>query len=484
MHDNNFFNDIKLNGDNQDCKIIDNYRIDFYTPDKSYLDEDNTISVNNVSQISELSNFSSGRFNVNIDSLVFKCCYINSPMPLQSKSLFISYTGARSTNSTIPFFSRWSYYKLRSNACFLGIDDPMYSEYPNLALGWYYGTKDKCYIDYTLQIIESICKKQNIPQHNCIFFSSSGGGYASILASICLPNTLSISINPQLYISTYIYAEVFSKITGIDLNAQDNLLRNDLVQKISKQSNSKHVIIVNILAEYDYSSVVKFAKEFGINSLRYGLNHIKDNILIWIYEAIPEINKTAHVTFETKQIYKIIEYISLEFKNNPSFHVDDYQPLAVLTNEIWYDTSKLHYQISFHPTYSFIFHNNDSINLQYKVLCTGCMIKEVKEVSLNSKEQNYNYYNFSLPCKSGFYIITFCISNLNFNQFSYGLYDIARRKPIKIYESEVITDHVYSLSFELSCSKEEKISFLIYSGILGKTQGNHVTIKSLRLFRK
>ena len=428
-----------LKGNNEDSLVINKYRSEYYKSDKQLITNDNTLSLSNLSEVSKIH---SGRFDISIDSVLLKCCYIDSPCRSLKKpeTLFISYNGSRLINSPSPNFPRWSYYKLR-NACFLGIDDPMYTQFPSLLLGWYYGTKDKCYIDYTIQVVKAVCQSKEIPLHNCVFFSSSGGGYASILAAIATPNTLSISINPQLYINTYVYAKNFFSITNINLDSKDILLRNNLAKKIYTQSSSKHVIIVNVLAEYDYSSVVKFAKEFGVCSLRYGLNQIKENILIWVYQAIPEHNKTAHVAFETKQIYKLIEYISLEFKNDPKFDVNKYQPIAVLTNELWFASSKLQNQISLAQNYSFTFYEK-------KENVCNTLLSQFVNIYIKPTKSNYNFYDIPIKKMHTHYSIVFNKLESNASKFSYGIYNRQTKKFIKLVEDE-ISNKEYILNFVL-----------------------------------
>ena len=104
---------------------------------------------------------------------------------------------------------------------YLGIEDPMYYKYNELRLGFFYGSKERSYIADSLIIIKKICDKYNILYDNIIFFSSSGGGYASLYASTLVDNSISISINPQLYIQWYSYAKEFSKITNINLEEND-----------------------------------------------------------------------------------------------------------------------------------------------------------------------------------------------------------------------------------------------------------------------
>lgn len=458
-----------LKGNNKDSSLINEYRSDYYKLDRQLVSNDNTLSISNLDEISKIH---SGRFDVTIDSILCKCCYIDSPSgSLPPNMLFISFSGRRHLDAP-PCFPRWGYYKLR-NACFLGIDDPMYTQFPNLLLGWYYGTKEKCYIDHTIQIVNAVCQNKHIPLSNCVFFSSSGGGYAAILAAIAAPNTLSISINPQLYINTYPYAKDFFSITNIDLDAKDLLLRNNLAKKIAIQSNSKHVIIVNVLSEYDYTSAVKFANEFGIYNLRYGLNQINENVLIWIYQAVPKLNETAHFVFETKQIYKLIEYISLEFKNNSKFDVNKYQNLAVLTNELWFASSKLEYQISFMQNCSFTFCENSS-NICERLL------SKFDNIYLKPSKSNYNFYDIPLKKLNSHYSIVFSNLESNTSKFSYGIFNHQTKKFIKIIE-DYIQNKEYIFNFQVDCQITTDISFLIYAGVFSKTQDCYLKIGSLKI---
>ena len=261
--------------------------------------------------------------------------------------------------------------------------------------------------------------------------------------------------------------------TNIDLDSKDLLLRNNLAKKIATQSRSKHVIIVNVLSEYDYLSAVKFANEFGVYNIRYGLNQIKENILIWIYQAVPESNKTAHIAFETKQIYKLIEYISLEFKNNSKFDVNKYQDLAVLTNELWIASSKQKNQISSMQDYSFTFYENNS------GICER-LLSQFDNVYIQPNKSNYNFYDIPLKNLNTRYSITFSNLESNTNKFSYGIYNRQTKKFIKLVE-DYIQNKEYVLNFQVECQKYTDISLLIYAGVFSKTKDCYLKIGSLKV---
>ena len=311
-------------------------RSEIYCYDKSILN----------CHVSDFANFDfSGRFDFVDKDVKLQCLFINNVE--HSKKLYIVYNAARKSISLNEpnYFNRWSYYKI-IDGCFLGIDDPMYLIHPELLLGWFWGTKDVCYIDNTARLIKIICNTKKIPLSECTFFSSSGGGFSSILGAIAIPGSLSVSINPQLYIQNWLYTKKFEDIVGVSLSAPDPLLRNDLAQKIKRESKSKHIIIVNIQSAHDYEDAIKLANEFGHKKIRYGLNLISQKLLIWVYDAIPKVNENAHTTFENKQIFKFIEYIAGEFRKNDDFNPDKYQYLVIIINEIWREQSRVVRELS------------------------------------------------------------------------------------------------------------------------------------------
>lgn len=311
-------------------------RAEIYNYDKNILD----------CHVVDFENFDfSGRFDFVDENIKLQCLFINSCD--DTKKLHIVYNAARNAIflEEPNYFNRWSYYKI-IDGCFLGIDDPMYLIHPKLLLGWFWGTKDICYIDNTARLIKKICDKKEIPLSECTFFSSSGGGFASILGAIAVPGSLSISINPQLYIQNWVYTKKFEEIVGVSLSEPDPLLRNNLALKITNESKSKHIIIVNIQSVHDFTDALKLANDFGVKQLRYGLNLIRKNLLVWVYDAMPKVNCNAHTTFENKQIFKFIEYIANQFRQSDYFDTDKYQNIVTIINEIWHEQSRMIRQFS------------------------------------------------------------------------------------------------------------------------------------------
>lgn len=273
----------------------------------------------------------SGLCRKTINGVIFSCLFIKG----KGDSLSVVFSGARMADHnyiTNPRISRWSYYKM-FDCCMLGFDDPMYYKYPGLNLGWYYGDGERFYINDMLSVVDDVVNDNRLDRSKVTFFSSSGGGYAALMASLLYPGSLSISFNPQIYIQNWNYFPEFSRITGIKASWQDKFHRFNPVPLLEK-SRSRHLICVNIESKEDMETQLKPLVKALDMKVRYGLS-VHGNVLLWLYDAAGA--PMAHVAYETKAIFCAIDYIADHFKNDVNFDVDKYQPLALLINELWRD---------------------------------------------------------------------------------------------------------------------------------------------------
>lgn len=275
----------------------------------------------------------SGKFIETVNGVDLSCFYADG----SNSELYVVFNGAANETHDYylnPNFPRWTYHTLLDGS-FLAFDDPMYSKYPDLKLGWYYGDPGHSFIADCLSVVRNVMTQKGIPDNQATFFSSSGGGYAAIIAASMMPETLSISINPQLNIGNWpAYSKSFMDITGIDLKVPDKLHRNKII-KLIKQSCSHHVIVMNASAVDDIvTQLCPFLDDLGKPHLRYGLN-VYDNVLIWLYDAPGA--PSAHTSFETRYIFGIIDHIAHKFRTSDKFFIEKYQPLALVVNEAWHD---------------------------------------------------------------------------------------------------------------------------------------------------
>lgn len=446
-----------------------------------FLDPNKKLFNHNLGHIDSLEKLyetiESGTFSIDLDNAHFRCVFNKN----KGDFLYVSYNGSRkNTINYNPQFPRWSYSSIY-NGYYLGIDDPMYFKYKDLKLGWYYGTKTHSYIKSSINIVMTIAKKFNIKNNKIIFFSSSGGGYASIYAASLIENSLSISINPQIYLHKYPQSNEFENITGISLNCKDILLRNN-IDKIIIKSHSNHLIIVNAECYHDYYFHLKpLCSSLNIK-IRYGLN-IKDNVMIWIYDSVGAPN--AHSLFETKSIFTFIDYIAKQWHFGLLSKIPDkIQENVILINEMWRE-------------YSLI--KKDNLILKNKldrqkatniiILNESLKIDSIKDI------QQINIKNFLIkpkPIRNNYskiiniesntrYTITidYIESNTNIDKFTGGLYDFKNKTIIyyNIYKFDT------NIKINFIAGDVENIYFLIYAGIQGSTQNNSIYIKNISILK-
>lgn len=177
-------------------------------------------------------------------------------------------------------FKRWSWHPF-VDGTLLNIDDPMIQQHKGLELGWYIGTDEVDYCDYVVEIVRSFAEK--IKSEEVIFYGSSGGGAAAIRCAAKYKGSISVTINPQLFLSAYSYADSFQRITHLNLR-EDALQRENAGKYIlAENAESKHIICINRKSENDRIQLGHFV-ENG-NEMDIGLHPVADNCILWLYDA-------------------------------------------------------------------------------------------------------------------------------------------------------------------------------------------------------
>lgn len=271
-----------------------------------------------------------GRFRVWQSEAKFECLYDRK---IDSEYLYVFLNGSRGETPDkfvpLPRFGRWSWHGL-FNGSTLYIEDPMLYKYDDLNLGWYYGTEDVSYLDLTLNIVKSIAARTGNPK--VIFYGSSGGGYAALHLASILPNSFAISINPQIELDKWGSAGDFSRITEIDLLADDIHHRNSTAKRL-KESNSKFLIIQNTLSIDDCKlhlfplcKAMDFFPDFGLSR--------KDNLLTWLYST-----PAGHNSTDNKHILFFILELALNFFNEQEFDLSELDNQRYkIASELWHDS--------------------------------------------------------------------------------------------------------------------------------------------------
>ena len=265
------------------------------------------------------------RFAIDYDGVCFDC--LMTPYNPKCTSLFVIFSGSRSVeNDVLPVFKRWSYYRF-IDSIVLNIADPMFYEYSNLKLGWYYGNRNRAYIKDLSTIIARVCKLLEIDSTNLYLFGASGGGYVALQLSMYLKNANYIAINPQIKISKFFYAKEFTKQTGIDLSEPDPYRRDDTINIVKENIISncgKFLILQNLQEKSDcVDHVFPLLKNIGMKTLSLGVNEY-NNLLFWLYSCVGGHNAQgdqlifSHILYLAKKLStscKITAYDNFLIKN-------------------------------------------------------------------------------------------------------------------------------------------------------------------------
>lgn len=168
----------------------------------------------------------------------------------KTDKLVILFNGAINGELTDrPNFMRWSW-AYENNLSFVCFDDPIVSCTRSTNLGWYIGSSECDLQEYihmiTSHLVQSLCIEPN----SVIFYGSSGGGFAALMAAIRLRGSVAVVNNPQTNIFKY-YQSAANRLT-------DNFFKND---KISADSDIYHRFsILHAIKKYDYIPAVLYVQ--------------------------------------------------------------------------------------------------------------------------------------------------------------------------------------------------------------------------------
>lgn len=132
-----------------------------------------------------------------------------------SESLFVMLNGAVNRASPLPVFARWNWGRILGGHV-LAVCDPTLYLNDKLRLGWYVGNLSIDPMRAMLPAVEGIQRRLGIADGRVVFYGSSGGGFASLVAAAFRPVGRAIVVNPQIDITNYVpkaverFANVFA----------------------------------------------------------------------------------------------------------------------------------------------------------------------------------------------------------------------------------------------------------------------------------
>ena len=254
-------------------------------------------------------------FGLEVINKGIKFCFIIK-FSSNNKNLICCGSGAqdrsRRTSSgklrTPPFFDRWSWYKYFDES-FIVYADPVFFHDETITLGWYVGDKNQWYLETVSDIIEKLSKNQNIFHNNILFYSNSGGGFASVCLGTLIKGSKVIIDNSQLFILNYHEGDV-NNLFNILFKEFPGLSKYEIIEKIKYRLDvvelfKKHKYVppihyyVNLQSDDDlYEQYFLFLMELK------ELEFYKDNLTAFLYNDKKEKPHAPLPADITKDILK------------------------------------------------------------------------------------------------------------------------------------------------------------------------------------
>lgn len=439
---------------------IGKMREKIYSYDRSLI-----MSESNMIELDNIAEQKNGKFRTEYKGTVYDCFYTADD---SSDVLYIVLNGSRNPGERLPIHKRWSYYKWFGGTV-LNIADPMYTKFDSLLLGWYYGSKDECYA-YHIAEMAQICADK-LGKSKIIFFGSSGGGYASLLAACKVPGSMAVVINPQIKPALWHYnAGSFEKITGLSLREKDPLFRNDLPELIKQSSGSRFIFIENIRSVDDMVQVDELRKVIAFSN-KYGIDKIADNIITWMYDAnlYPQ-----HNAQDFPSMFFAINYLARHFDD-----VDKLKELYLLFSEFWFEHFEAINKMALL-----------SSSAKKKVTQIGECSGGNCNISVNCRmhmditvPSSDNIWNNVIAFKDfkpeTVYKINVCGSEVlsgSCEKYTILIKDVERGAVL--FEKEILTGSSASYIFSTG-SNTDDLYLRIYSGIPGKSNGISLIVRGL-----
>ncbi len=262
------------------------------------------------------------RYSIESDGVVFETLFMDDP---GSDVLYVSLTCA--AHDRYPIFMRWSWHAFLG-AKMLCIDDPSYENYKLRYTRWFYGSKEKSYLQAMIPVIEKFIDQLNVKRQNVIFLGSSGGGYASLYLANAIEGTNAFALNPQIMPGRWRKGKFIRqfKKNGIDLLGEDIFHRNNLILDASK---SKFFIMYNMLSPDDVPQFNLFCTNQHImpDELCYGIRQYR-NIILWLHASA---GARPHGCNPERIELKILEFLLKQLNNG--VNINEFTNISQVINE-------------------------------------------------------------------------------------------------------------------------------------------------------
>ena len=276
-------------------------------------------------EFTDIKELESGEYAVKFKGVNFKFLMQKK----KSDNLYVFLNGAAGLDGRQKGnYQRWSWGNL-VDASILNILDPMYYEYENLPIGWYWGKCDVDYRQLMAELIVTIANMLEVPYSHITLYGSSAGGTASIYTAHYIPGCTAVALNPQIRPWKHEWHENFKNIVGLDTEKDDKFHRNDIEWHIKNSPNCKFVIVVNCRSRRDYNwQIVPLAQKLDFK-IEYGLSQ-HENLFTWIFDT-GSVSKHSALDYTT--IFIAIDNVIGKIKKNIA--IGQVKNDVCLINEFW-----------------------------------------------------------------------------------------------------------------------------------------------------
>lgn len=388
-----------------------------------------------------------------------------------SDVLYVFLNGSRNPGES-PVFKRWSFYTLL-NASMINIDDIMYQEYSNLWLAWYYGNKTEDYCDNVVKVVKCFQKKLNAKK--IVYIGSSGGGNAAIRCAGKHEDSLCVVINPQIILEKYHSGKSFQKITGNNFS-EDVFNRNDTTKNVFIDNNSKYIFIENITSDDDLIQLDYLLEKCGVKDCKYGLSKIKDNCMLWTYDAPHGV---SHNNQDYYEIFKVIVRITNLVLSGKSFDevIETENDIISIISDIW------------HERYERVFDfqkNKRIVKVLKNDACNVSKMKKIYEVDniFNDVSSNniYNHFAIDLSLEPNT-LYSFVFTDVDYTNYPEGIDFILKDEFLdKVSFSKRLSAGNEKIDF-FTRDDVSKLKCRIYNGIPGTCNEFPLNINKMEVYR-
>jgi hypothetical protein len=153
--------------------------------------------------------------------------------------------GAVDRTNPLPVFARWNWGKVLGGHVLAFCDPTLYLD-DQIRLGWFVGNRSMDPMQALLRTVELVRVQLGIAYACVVFYGSSGGGFASIIAAASSPVGRAIVVNPQTAITSYHRKAVdrLAQVFAVGWTAQRCLeefpLRWSAIEAIAEAGRRQH----------------------------------------------------------------------------------------------------------------------------------------------------------------------------------------------------------------------------------------------------